>query len=532
LGQETSYYINYRNLTSEPLATAEIRVSFPTDFTPTDVEPKPTGNGLVWRLGSLPVDGRGTLKVTGIFTGSLGTVTAVQVVGTYRPASFNSDFETLATKVLTYDQSVLNGTLELPAKVLPGDHLTFKYTLQNTGQTPFQNMQARLTLPEGFQRDASSTGSFDGRIAILPIGELAPGATTTVAVSGSFASGVSGDEKIVAEAGRVDADGNFQPAQHSEATFTVLAGDLSLKLVLNGNDSDMAISYGSTLHFGLRYENTAAEDLKGVKLRLRLEPLTTSTAKIPPALVAWKTFLDSSSGTRSGDTITWDEDQIPNLARLEPHDHGTLEPSVSAVPAASGTQDLAFRATFEAEISSVGGTAVHRTVKSTPIIVRYLTDANFIDEARYTSEEGAPLGSGPLPPVVGQTTTYRIHWEINKHFHELKDMKVTAILPKIASWPGNVITSAGQMDYDSVTKTVTWTLNRMPQDVNQAMVDFDVSITPTEADVGRFADLLGEARFEATDAFVNSQVIITKPALSTDLENDEGARGKGVVKKP
>jgi predicted chitinase len=72
----------------------------------------------------------------------------------------------------------------------------------------------------------------------------------------------------------------------------------------------------------------------------------------------------------------------------------------------------------------------------------------------------------------------------------------------------------------------------MPADVNQAQIDFDVAITPTEADANRFAQLLGETRFEAIDGNTNYSVILSQPAQTTDLEFDEAAHGKGVVRNP
>lgn len=529
LGQDTTYFINYGNRASEPLAAAELRVTFPSDFTAVETDPRPTGDGLSWRLGSLPVDGHGTIRIRGAFTGAIGTQTAIQVIGSYRPASFNSDFEALATKVLSYDESVLVGALSVPAKVLPGDQVAIRYAVENKGAAPLDGLVARLTLPEGFQRNATSTDALDGREVRIPIGTLAAGASTTVAVVGTFSTGVSGDARVLAETGRIGSDGAFLPNQRTDATFTVLAGDLSLKLVVNGTDVDTTIQYGGVLRFGVGYENTSPEDLKDVTLRLRIESAATTTNRA--ALVDWSAYQDNASGTVKGSVVTWSKKQIPSFADLSPREEGTIDLSMRAVEAAVGTSTLAFRAVLEADIKSVGGTAVNRTVRATPITIRYLTDAALGAEARYFSEEGAPLGSGPLPPRVGEKTVYRVRWTLAKRFHELKNVKVSATLPKIASWPGNAVADAGEVVYDAERRIVTWTLNRMPEDVADASVEFDVALTPTEADADRFAQIIGETRFEAADAALDQPVLRTWPALTTDLENDEGARGKGVVRK-
>ncbi|MBU1908204.1 hypothetical protein KKF59_03725, partial [Patescibacteria group bacterium] len=508
LGAETTYFINYKNLTSEPLASADLRVSFPTDFVVTQVEPQIADTALFWRLGAIPVDGRGTITVRGIFTGALGTVTAVQVVGNYRPASFNSDFEALATKVLNYSDSVLEGDLQVPVKILPGDEAAFTYTVQNKGDKALTGLYCRFTLPEGFQLETTSTAfSIDGRNLLTPLPDLAEGASTTVDVKGVFASGISGEVHVIAETGRLGEDGAFLTGQKSETSFTVLAGDLSLKLVVNGKDTDAAIAYGVPLHFGISYENTSSEDLKNVVLHLRFESASGTSSSNNALLVDWQDYVENASGTRKGNEIIWDDDSIAALKRLPPREEAMLDVSLKALPAVSGTDDLAVRAVLEAEIGSVGETKVNRVVKAAPIVLRYLSDADFFSEARFFSEEGVQVGAGPLPPLVGQGTKYRVEWAVKKNFHELKNLKITATLPKIAMWTNNTLVEAGELSYDENTRMVTWTLNKMPEDVDRLLIDFDITITPTEADANRFAKLLGESKFEAADVNANASLL-------------------------
>ncbi len=528
LGQETTYFINYRNRTSEPIASAQLRVSFPSDFIVEKTEPMPTGDGLSWKLGAMPVEGRGTITVKGVFTGALGTTTAVQVVGNYRPGSFNSDFEALATKVINYANSVLSGILVVPSKALPGDRIAFRYTVQNDGESPIEGLETRLTLPEGFQLESTSTeGALDGRVWRLPLPTLAEGASTTVRIFGRFASNISGEAHIIAEAGRLTLDGAFLPSQRAETSFTVLAGDLALKLVVNGSDTDMTINYGIPLRFGISYENTSSEDLRDVTLRLRFENVTSTETRDP---IDWLSIQDSASGTRKGKVVTWDKSRIVALKRLPPHEDGFIDLSAFGVKSAAGSETLGMRVTLEADVGGVGSEKVNRTVQTAPLSLMYLTDATMGAEARYSSEEGAIIGSGPLPPVVGKETIYRIQWTVDKHFHELKDMKFSAVLPKIATWADGTLVDAGEVAYDENSRTVTWTLNRMPVDVSRVEADFSVKITPTEADANRFAQLLGETKFEATDTGTATTFAQTSPAITTDLQNDDAAEGKGVVR--
>jgi len=535
LGEETTYFINYVNASAQPLAAADFRINFPVDFSPTALEPEPTGPGMYWRIGAIEYGGRGTVKVKGFFSGALGTKTALQVVGNFRPASFNSDFEALAAKQLEYSDSILKGWLELPVKALPGDKIKIIYHLENAGMSALKKLEARITLPHGFVRDATSTAQLDESTVSLPVGELANGASTTVALTGSFAAGISGDQTVHAEAGALGPDGAFMAAQKTDAILPVLAGDLSLKLVANGSDQGRSIAFGDVLHFGLGYENTSSEELKDVVLRVTFEPIyasSTTPPKTAPKFLDWAHLENFSSGTIAGNELAWDGAKLELLRRMTPQQDGMFEFSLPVMRSVSSTSLIGFRATASASIKSVGSAVLNRLIRAQPLEFRFRSDVKLGSEARYFSEEGAPLGSGPLPPVVGQATTYRVIWDISKTIHELKSIKVSAVLPNNVVWPGKSDVTAGNLDYDPNSRQVSWILNRLPSEVSSAEAEFDVQLTPSLADAGRFAQLLGDVKFESTDAAIGEKITILKPGLSTDLQNDDGAKSKGVVRKP
>lgn len=535
LGQETAYVVRWKNSAAGALAAADVRVSFPSDFAPTALEPPPTQQGFVWHLGAIERNASGEIRIRGVFSGALGTKTALQIVGTYRPTSVNSDFETLTSLPLAYTRTVLEGSLEIPQKTLPGDQINVAYTIVNTGTDSLKNLEMRVALPLSFVHIASSTGSaVDERVARMLLGELPAGASNTLAIVGSFASGAAAEAVFHAETGQLNRDGTWQPMQKNDFTVSVLSGDLLVKLVVNGSDASRSIGADEKLHIALGYENTAPEDMRDVSLRLLFEPIhTTTTPSVKrdaaPQIIDWSKLTDAASGTRRGNVLTWDHVAIGALKRLPPRQDGTIE---LTIPAPSSWDAADFQIIAEAVFTSIGGNAVNRVIRTAPIIFRFRTDAEVTAEARYFSEDGVPLGSGPLPPLVNQPTVYRIGWVVRKHTHELKHLRATATLPKRVAWTKKILTTAGEMAYDESARVVSWTLNRLPRDVDEARATFDVQLTPSEFDVGRFADLVGDMRAEFTDADINEHITRATPALTTDLQQDEGARSKGVVRKP
>ncbi len=533
VGQEVTYFINYRNPLNEPLSNVELRINFPNDFSATKNLPEPSGAGL-WRLGALAAEQSGTVTVRGKFTGALGTLSAVQAMAAYRSSGAAKDMQAIAAKNVTYSQSVLEGWIQVPEKAVPGDHIALLYHVKNTGRDTMEGLEARVGLPDGFTPDDKNLGQakLEGRTYKLPLAPLAAASSTEISVVGVFASGFGGDAKVVGQTGILGQDGNFSMMQKSEAAFPVLAGDLSLKLVVNGSDqATRSLGFGDQLQTAIGFENTADEPLKNVKIQLAVETVALDQGQEVLdkfQLVDLAAAAKASSSTLEGRRLVWDAKAKSEFKEIAPHGLGELETLLAISPNATGTRPMAVRLTVIADME-VG--KIKRSVQMAPMVFKLRSDARFSSQARFYTEEGAPIGSGPLPPKVGEPTTYRIVWSVDKKIHALKDMEAVAVLPRNARFVSLATSTAGALAYDADKREVKWALNRLPANVNGAEVEFDVELTPTLADDGRFAQLLGEATFQAQDEDINEPLMQSSKALTTDLQNDETAKGKGVVRK-
>jgi hypothetical protein len=490
-----------------------------------------------WKLGLVSPGGKGEIHLKGVFLGTLGMQSAIQAVATSRGEGGQLR-EALVTHTVTYGETVLSGAFDVPAKVVAGDEVVIQYAVANRGEQGLRGLKARLNLPPGFTLSTTGTAvqaSLDGAVYEQPLGDLAAGTTNTLRVVGVFAAGSSGDMPLEVVVGVAKQDGSFLPLLATEASLTVLAGDLGLRLVANGTDKDATLTPGDPLRITIQYKNLSPEPLSGVRLRLGFESIVDGASATGTSLFDWDELDDEGLGastTRTRvQTIVYDEDSTPTLSRLDPQEEGTLDISIATLPVAPGTKDAAVRLTLEGSMDRVGDDRSTRVIRTAPIAFRYRSDASLDAEARFFTEEGAPMGSGPLPPQAGKTTSYRIFWNVNKSLHSLENFEVTAVLPASVAWGAATSVQAGAITYDDATRTVRWSLNRMPENVNALEASFDIQLTPTEFDVGRFAQLLGESRFTAKDPVVNEQIVRALPPLTSDLQNDEGARNKGVVRK-
>lgn len=537
LGQEQTFIVKYRNKTFQPMSDAQIRISWPADFQLVQAVPTATDeSNNAWNIGMLAPGASGEISIKGIFLGSLGAKSAFQAIATYQTSGQSRAQESLATIDLEYGDSVFDGRLIVPTKAIAGDKVPLIFELINKGEKEASGLIVRVQLPEGFVLSATTgtpmLASSNGKDWELLLPSLPANTTSTMQWDGAFVSGVSGDADVLVRVGKLR-DTNFVTLFQTKQTIPVLAGDLSLHVVTNGSDGDRTILPGESIRMALSYKNISPETLGDVAITVRFESIIDGVNTEEQTLLNWAELENESRGVTSTQgriqTLRFDKNTNLDFAALSPGKEGIIEISVPTAKASEGMKEAKIVLDVMGSLSSVGEEKIARSMKANPIQIRYRTDADLEALARYYTEEGAPVGSGPLPPVVGKTTSYRVEWSIKKQLHALENIEVTATLPENVSWSGQALPDAGDIVYDERLNTVIWKLNRMPEDIKELVARFDVSLIPSELDSGRFARLVGGAKFTAIDTLTSETILIEKPSISTDLQNDEGAQGKGVV---
>ena len=169
--------------------------------------------------------------------------------------------------------------------------------------------------------------------------------------------------------------------------------------------------------------------------------------------------------------------------------------------------------------------------ETSPIEIQINSNTGFYAFARYHDEDGNPLASGPLPPKVGQTTTYRVFWEVRNSLHDLHKGSTTANLPPGIIWTGNSASDIGTIIFDETTRLVTWNIDGLPASIPRVGAWFDVSVTPQSSDVGTFVKLINPIAFEITDKETDDTIHASTPILDTEIPQDQFAKGKGTVEE-
>lgn len=175
-------------------------------------------------------------------------------------------------------------------------------------------------------------------------------------------------------------------------------------------------------------------------------------------------------------------------------------------------------------VERAGGTELGLTVKGV------LTTAfSVASVARYYGAQGDQIGIGPLPPRVGMTTKYWMHWKLGATTADLSHVEFRAPLPPDVVLTGRVaLPDGGTLTQEG--NDVVWSTPFVAAGGPGISASFELALTPTPAMRGKIAPLLLETKSQAAENRSGLTLTADAPALDSGLLGDEKAAGKGIVK--
>jgi hypothetical protein len=505
-GEAGTWIVKYRNNETLPLARAELSLQLPSSLKvisaePALLEPK----SLSWKIGAVEAGGSGAITVKALVLDAIDAPIAAQAVLTYRPSNFNADFQKVGSWSSRIADSAVEAKLEAPDEAVAGDSADFKLHVSRRADLtadavipdlkirfdPEQSVVVKTALPVFSSADQRTWMTAAPTDKPLELG-----------VSGSFASGVSGDTRLRAEIGTLDSNNNFILLALASSTTSVAPGDLALTLIRNGSMADSTAGLGQALHVSIDYQNRSQKPINDAEISLTAAGMPSANGT---SVVDWGTLSDLRGGKRSGSTVTWTKKEVPELGTIAAGAKGSIDLNFKAVSSVFTVVDRRYEIDLSARgtIGSLGGKKSGKTV-STPVM-RTLVNSDATIATAAKQVEGA---------------TYRVVWVVANSLHEISGLRVTAQLPEGADFAANGNIDAGNLNYDAASRTVAWTLNRLPTSVKSVSADFTVSVTPIAEEAGKNVPLLGETGFTATDQDTGASLSSSAQAIGTGDAED------------
>ncbi|GAI31622.1 unnamed protein product, partial [marine sediment metagenome] len=225
---------------------------------------------------------------------------------------------------------------------------------------------------------------------------------------------------------------------------------------------------------------------------------------------------DSSQFKKGDNSIIWDWRDVSKLRFLGQGEEGKVEFWINLKD--------------EWEISSPQekNAILKNTVLISQIKEEFETKINSklaISQRGYYQEEVFG-NSGPIPPKVGETTTYTIIWQAKNYFNDVKNVKVKAVLPSNVRLTGKIFPEqeSSKFAFDIQSREIIW----MVRD-NQVMetgtgvlnpapnIAFQVALTPTSSQKGKVLPIIKEAIITGEDQWTERIIEGRSSAIDTTL---------------
>lgn len=405
-------------------------------------------------------------------------------------------------------------TLKVEAEktISSGQETTVKLTVTSNSSSPIKNLLVKAEYPSGFDFSSSNPAPVSGR-NVWSIAELKPEESVTVDITGVIV-GTKADKYVLKFSVGVGSDRN-----PNELASLMAVGDIEFTLEDPFLDLDISInnSKSDTVNIAANAQATVFIDITNTldtAVYDGLVEVKLSGNALPSTEVSVNTgYYDSNTRT-----VRFDSSSAGSLRRINPGDTArfsfSLEPSTTEVETPQVVLEVGASARRVSDTSArqqITGTHT-RTIRmeSLPNISALLVGT----------------GGGPIPPKVGETTSYDIQWKITNSANSLSDAAVTAVLPSYVNWGGKR-GGEGDWSYNPSTRTVEWEAGSLKANESVAGT-FRVSFLPSTSLIGRTPTLVEEAHMRGTDNFTGSLLRKSSDDVTTEIE---GQRNSGVVQE-
>ncbi|NCF74905.1 MAG: hypothetical protein GWO87_00235 [Xanthomonadaceae bacterium] len=463
----------------------------------------------------------------------------------YEPSNFSSNFQELANASTVINSAAIGVEILGSKQILLDRDSKYLIKVKNNSDEDIENLRLLIIYPENFSAKKFGTEpdknikvdevDFGVKYNVWKIERLDKGKERDFVVNGIFSGKIKNEQKMVARAEIKDMSNNYNSIAESFLIAQAIDKDIKLNLVLNGASNNQTVNLGDSLNYSIAYENKGKKDFKDVQLKMHIQSYLGDN---PIDLINWESVKDENNGNVNVDAkeILWTSDNILKLSSFSAGEEGVIDFSISLKQLSdileeigSERGNLKIESTAEMIIGKVDETEFKMSVKSNQIISNINTDVALNAQVQYFNKDNIAIGSGPLPPKVGETTKYRVFWKVNNSLHSIKKAEIKTVLPDYVVWTNRFNKSIGELNYNEENKEVVWNIGELPITKNILQLDFEIAITPKESDLNKILVLLNKTILTAIDSETDSPISEECKPLTTDLENDPIVSGRGLV---
>ncbi len=417
----------------------------------------------------------------------------------YQPRNLKARYhsETSFTTILKSSQITFD--FDLSPKIPAGQDFVFKINYFSNLEVPLSDLRCQVEYPSQFAFISAQPQSLDINEWIIPVLNKFQGGR--IEIKGRI-SGQVGEAKIFkARLGMVK-DGKFILLKEISKGVEIIKPLLYLRQEINGNPEYTAIP-GDWLHYEIYFKNIGDSDLNNLTLFVKLEGEAFDLSTIKSEFGIFHP---------SDNTIVFEGKNVPKLQYLLPMEEGKVDFWVKIKEDLGNIKDpVLINKVFLGEVKQ-------------EFVTKISSKLEIVQKGYYFDEIFG--NSGPLPPTVGQKTTYTILWQVKNYYSDVKDVKVKAKLPEGVELTGNIFPEEekAKFAFDSNSKEIVWSVGDVERGSGVLKlgktIAFQISLLPDESMKGKSPEIISEVLIEGFDVWTGARIENKTPALTTALPDD------------
>ncbi|KKS16383.1 MAG: hypothetical protein UU71_C0003G0017 [Parcubacteria group bacterium GW2011_GWB1_41_6] len=444
----------------------------------------------------------------------------------YRPSGSSAVFTKSTVYRIKIATSPVAVSVSAPKEARDGQEVEFKIRYSATAKEAVKDLVLTAEYPSGFSLNFSSLKPKE-KDNVWPIGDLVPNQENELTIKGVLAGQEQEEKNFKFSLGILDKNNQLRLYNFVTSAVLMRRAFLDVSVLFNNGDGQ-AVSLGDDIDISVAWRNNVPAAVRNVVLEVKLEGKTIDQSSI---------FVDKGFYRGEDNTLVWNASTLNDFSVIDPGQEGLARFRFSLVNSLSSQ-------TVKDTNLTVGISAVMSVEKPPAGFEDFNLKGEDAKEIKVASKlqlasralyyAGAFSNSGPLPPKVGQETSYTITWSLTNSLNVLKEVSVKSSLPPYIKWLGEVLPSEEKISYNSATGEVVWQAGEIPAGTGffrpAKDVSFRVIFTPAFNQVGKEIVLVSETQAQAHDNFTGSSLSQKRSSLTTNLKDDPQFKyGQGEV---
>ena len=490
MGDEIEYLVKYKNTGQITLEEAKLTFEYPENSLPSE------GSNLriEKKLEDIYPGKEETVSFKGRILGKENEVKIAKAWLNFRPKNLKAFFESTTSKSSTIKSAPLTFEFDLTSRAESGREIKFSLNYFSNCDFPLSDLGIKIEYPGGFEFIESLPKGVDKTDWEIPLLNKTEGGR--IEIKGKLV-GELFEKKIFKASLGIWKENQFIILREAQKGVEIIKPSIYLSYQINGSPNYIA-SLGDLLYYEMFFRNIGDSPFENLFLSVQLEgqefDLDTLRA-------------DVGEFRKGENTILWDSRVLPKLRFLEAGEEGKVEFWVKLKTDLPISSEKDKNPSIKAKVSI--GQLREEFVTKINSKLEIFQKGLFSDSTFQNS--------GPVPPKVGETTTYTISWQVKNLHNDLRNVKVKANLPSQVKLTGQMNPQESRLTFDQNSREIVWEIGDLNWGTGVLTqgpeLIFQIALTPTSNQKGQAPNLISEAKISGEDIWTETTIEAMSPAI-------------------